>query len=142
MMRARRDCPRAGHTRARSEATHPGWRRPRMRIVGTVRWSSRCGPAMRRAVRWPTDMTERNPALEPFDAPIGTWATEATHRLFDAVVPGGVTFEWLEGGPLSRLLWEIAAEAGEVVMLRARLGVDSGQMSRMLRGLGAMGLSA
>ena len=43
-------------------------------------------------------MTERDPALEPFDALIGTWATEATHRLVDAVVPGTVTFEWLEGG--------------------------------------------
>ena len=43
-------------------------------------------------------MTERDPALEPFDALIGTWATEATHPLFDGVVPGTVTFEWLEGG--------------------------------------------
>ena len=43
-------------------------------------------------------MTERDPALEPFDALIGTWATEATHRLVDAVVRGTVTFEWLEGG--------------------------------------------
>jgi hypothetical protein len=43
-------------------------------------------------------MTERDPALEPFDALIGTWATEATHPQFDAVVPGTITFEWLEGG--------------------------------------------
>ena len=43
-------------------------------------------------------MTERDLALEPFDALIGTWATEATHPLFDGVVPGSVTFEWLEGG--------------------------------------------
>jgi hypothetical protein len=43
-------------------------------------------------------MTERDPALEPFDALIGTWATEATHPLFDGVVSGSVTFEWLEGG--------------------------------------------
>ncbi len=35
----------------------------------------------------------------------------------------------------SRLLWEIGTEGGEVVMLRSRLGVDSGQMSRMLRSL-------
>src|SRR3954454_4465016 len=40
----------------------------------------------------------------------------------------------------SRLLWEIGTEGGEVVMLRARLGVDSGQMSRMLRVLEADGL--
>jgi len=41
---------------------------------------------------------------------------------------------------MSRLLWEIGTEGAEVVMLRARLGVDSGQMSRMLRGLEADGL--
>ena len=43
-------------------------------------------------------MTDRDPALEPFDALIGTWATEATHPEFDGVVPGRITFEWLEGG--------------------------------------------
>ena len=43
-------------------------------------------------------MTERDPALEPFDALIGTWATEAIHPMVDAVVRGTVTFEWLEGG--------------------------------------------
>src|SRR6476620_8629647 len=41
---------------------------------------------------------------------------------------------------MSRLLWEVGTEGGEVVMLRARLGVDSGQMSRMLRALEADGL--
>ena len=43
------------------------------------------------------DMTERDPSLEPFDALIGTWDTEATHPTVDAVVPGTTTFEWLEG---------------------------------------------
>jgi hypothetical protein len=43
-------------------------------------------------------MTDRDPALEPFDALIGTWDTEAKHRLVDGVVQGSVTFEWLEGG--------------------------------------------
>jgi hypothetical protein len=43
-------------------------------------------------------MTVRDPALAPFDALVGTWATEATHPIFDGVVPGSVTFEWLEGG--------------------------------------------
>jgi hypothetical protein len=38
-----------------------------------------------------------DPAMQPFDALIGTWATEATHPEFDGVVPGSVTFEWLEG---------------------------------------------
>ena len=43
-------------------------------------------------------MTERDPRLQPFEALIGTWDTEATHPLFDGVVPGHVTLEWLEGG--------------------------------------------
>jgi len=43
-------------------------------------------------------MTERDPALEPFDALIGAWSTQATHPMVDAVVSGSVTFEWLEGG--------------------------------------------
>ena len=43
-------------------------------------------------------MTQRDPHLEPFDTLIGTWATEATHPEFDAIVPGTITFEWLEGG--------------------------------------------
>src|SRR4051812_19310875 len=41
---------------------------------------------------------------------------------------------------MSRLLWEIGTEGGEVVMLRSRLDVDSGQMSRMLRALESDGL--
>ena len=36
--------------------------------------------------------------LEPFEALIGSWETEARHRLVDEVVTGSVTFEWLEGG--------------------------------------------
>jgi hypothetical protein len=43
-------------------------------------------------------MTERDPALAPFDALIGTWDTEAKHRAVDEVVRGSVRFEWLEGG--------------------------------------------
>lgn len=43
-------------------------------------------------------MTWRDPALAPFEALIGTWDTEAKHRLVEAVVRGSVTFEWLEGG--------------------------------------------
>lgn len=41
---------------------------------------------------------------------------------------------------LARLLWELGTEGAEVVMLRSRLGIDSGQMSRMLRALEADGL--
>jgi hypothetical protein len=43
-------------------------------------------------------MTDRDPALEPFEALIGTWDTEAKHRLVDEIVPGTITYEWLEGG--------------------------------------------
>ena len=41
-------------------------------------------------------MTDRD--LSAFEALIGTWDTEAKHRLVDEVVPGTITFEWLEGG--------------------------------------------
>src|SRR5256885_14835769 len=43
-------------------------------------------------------MTERDAVLEPFDALIGVWATEATHPLVDEVVRGSTAFEWLQGG--------------------------------------------
>lgn len=35
--------------------------------------------------------------MAPFEALIGTWTTESTHPLFDGVVTGGATFEWLPG---------------------------------------------
>jgi hypothetical protein len=40
---------------------------------------------------------ERDPMMEPFDALVGTWETEATHPLVDRVAPGTITYEWLEG---------------------------------------------
>jgi predicted Zn-dependent protease len=43
-------------------------------------------------------MTAPDPALQAFDALVGTWDTEATHPLFDGVVAGRTTFAWLEGG--------------------------------------------
>ena len=36
-------------------------------------------------------MSERDPALEPFDALIGTWETEAKHRAVDEIVGGSTT---------------------------------------------------
>jgi hypothetical protein len=42
-------------------------------------------------------MTDRDPILAPLDELIGTWATEATHPLFDGVVLGSTMFEWLDG---------------------------------------------
>src|SRR6185436_3111990 len=60
---------------------------------------ARARPAMSPAsCEGPRHMSDRDPALQPFDALIGTWATEATHPRFDGVVPGSITFEWLEGG--------------------------------------------
>jgi hypothetical protein len=44
------------------------------------------------------NMTDRDPMLESFDVLIGSWSTEAKHRLVDEVVLGSATFEWLEGG--------------------------------------------
>jgi hypothetical protein len=46
----------------------------------------------------PSCMSERDPSLEPFEALIGAWSTEATHPLVDEVVTGSRTYEWLEGG--------------------------------------------
>lgn len=43
-------------------------------------------------------MADRDPALDPFQALIGTWVIEASHPLFDGVAPGSIAFEWLEGG--------------------------------------------
>src|SRR3954447_17368301 len=41
-------------------------------------------------------MNANEPDMRPFDALIGTWTTEATHPMLDGVVPGRVTFEWLD----------------------------------------------
>lgn len=54
-------------------------------------------------MRWalparPITMSDRPAALEPLDALVGAWTTEMTHPMFDGVVTGTVTFEWLEGG--------------------------------------------
>ena len=42
-------------------------------------------------------MTQPDRAMQPFEALIGDWATEATHPEFEGVVAGAVSFEWLEG---------------------------------------------
>src|SRR5437588_10360773 len=46
------------------------------------------------------------------------------------------------GRPLgeARLLWEIGSDGCEVRLLRSRLGLDSGYLSRLLRALEAAGL--
>jgi hypothetical protein len=48
-------------------------------------------------------MTRRDPMLEPFDALIGTWATEATHPLVDEVVLGYARFGSKESSCLAAL---------------------------------------
>jgi hypothetical protein len=40
----------------------------------------------------------RDSALAPFAPLIGAWDTEATHPMFDGVVCGHTTYEWLAGG--------------------------------------------
>jgi hypothetical protein len=41
---------------------------------------------------------ESRDQLEPFEALVGSWATEATHPMLEGVVvPGDITLEWLEG---------------------------------------------
>lgn len=45
-----------------------------------------------------------NPALEPFSALIGEWATTGTHPLVpDTTLHGRASFEWIEGG--AYLMW-------------------------------------
>lgn len=67
-------------------------------------------------------------------------------RSFNRVVTAaiGVLRDPYLGGRLplgpSRLLWEIGTDGCEVRLLRARLGLDSGYLSRMLRTLEASGL--
>src|SRR5437763_10363036 len=41
----------------------------------------------------------------------------------------------------ARLLWEVGSDGCEVRLLRARLGLDSGYLSRLLRSLEAAGLA-
>ena len=52
------------------------------------------------------------------------------------------TSTWPRGRPLAqaRLLWEIGPGGAEVAALRARLGLDSGYLSRLLRTLESDGL--
>jgi hypothetical protein len=42
-------------------------------------------------------MTDRDPALAALDVLVGTWDTEGRHRLFEGVVTGTTTYEWLPG---------------------------------------------
>jgi hypothetical protein len=61
-------------------------------------------------------MAERDSALSPFAALIGTWVTEATYPQFDVVAPGRETFEWLEGG--------ISLDGGVLRLWRDEPGID------------------
>src|SRR5215210_6624365 len=93
--------------RARRSATaasreKPAARRASPSLLRRVEGGSPASPPLARAMSpalcdGRTDVTDRDPMLEPFEALIGTWETEARHRLVDDVVTGSVTFEWLEG---------------------------------------------
>ncbi len=73
-------------------------------------------------------------------------AMVAQVRRFNRVVTervGALNERFLgRGRPLgeARLLWEIGADGSEVRLLRARLGLDSGYVSRLLRSLESAGL--
>src|SRR5690349_13775641 len=43
-------------------------------------------------------MTDPDPRLAGFEVLIGSWDTEARHRLMDEVVAGTSTWEWMDGG--------------------------------------------
>lgn len=76
---------------------------------------------------------------------MGREQTEAVRR-FNRVVTqrvGALDDEYLSRGRslgLSRLLWEVEPDGSEVRALRARLGLDSGYLSRQLRRLESDGL--
>lgn len=79
-------------------------------------------------------------------APVPAADEIAQVRAFTRLVTeriGALQEEYLaRGRPLgaSRLLWEIGGDGIDVRALRARLGLDSGYLSRLLRGLEADGL--
>jgi len=58
-------------------------------VIGAAGCASSAGRPVRgkRAIL-DDGMTDRDPMLEPFDALVGTWSTEANHRAVDGVVPG------------------------------------------------------
>ena len=70
----------------------------------------------------------------------------ATVRAFNRIVTetvGALNETYLARGRslgASRLLWEIGERGADVRELRARLGLDSGYLSRLLRGLESEGL--
>src|SRR3954469_18251892 len=98
MRPARCSCERGVLLRAK-----PAVRRASPNVLRRVEGCSPASPPLGRAMSpalWDgrADMAERDPMLEPFEVLIGTWESEARHRLVDDVVTGRVTFEWLEGG--------------------------------------------
>jgi DNA-binding MarR family transcriptional regulator len=76
---------------------------------------------------------------------MGDAMVEQVHR-FNRVVTerAGVLNDHFMGRPMplgeARLLWEIGLDGCEVRLLRARLGLDSGYLSRLLRSLEAAGM--
>src|SRR4051812_22430555 len=57
-------------------------------------------------------MKDNEPDMQPFEALIGTWTTEATHPQLAGVVPGRVSFEWLDGG---RVLVQRSSHDSDIV---------------------------
>jgi hypothetical protein len=66
--------------------------------------------------------------LEPFEALVGTWTTEATHQaLPGTVIRGESTFEWLEGERF--LIWRSRYDHPEVPDAIAIMGIIDGKLS-------------
>ena len=73
-------------------------------------------------------MTDRDPALDPFDALIGTWTTEATHPMHDGVVPDVMTFAKAIGG-LDGITKEAPAFAATLRAYRSALASNDTAMA-------------
>ena len=65
--------------------------------------------------------------LEPFEALVGTWTTEATHQALPGTIHGESTFEWLEGQRF--LIWRSRYDHPEIPDAIAIMGMIEGKLS-------------
>jgi hypothetical protein len=66
--------------------------------------------------------------LEPFEALVGSWTTEATHQgLPGAVIRGQATFEWFEGERF--LIWRSRYDHPKIPDAIAIMGIIDGEPS-------------
>ena len=67
------------------------------------------------------------PELEPFEALVGSWTTEATHQALPGTIRGESTFEWLDGQRF--LIWRSRYDHPEVPDAIAIIGMIDGKLS-------------